>query len=53
MACTDTHGKDPNDKQNNGTVGVDVSKGAAVYGKQVLRKSVGVSPVCLRNADEK
>ena len=26
MACTDTRGKDPNDKQNNGTVGVDVSK---------------------------
>jgi hypothetical protein len=26
MACTDTRGKDPNDKQNNGTAGVDVSK---------------------------
>src|SRR5580658_5301949 len=26
MACTDLRGKDPNDKQNNGTVGVDASK---------------------------
>jgi|HubBroStandDraft_6_1064221.scaffolds.fasta_scaffold1457108_2 hypothetical protein len=26
---------------------------AAVYCEQVFRKSVGVSPVCRRNADEK